>query len=365
MSAPTHTAVSEYLSRTQAALADLPAAEVEEILEDIGPHLAEVAEELGEDVSVEALIERLGTPEEYASELRTAAGYPPAEPAPKPARELLSRLALWLLVAGALAWYLAGMGGLPNPGLAGLAIALTPLLLVAWFLIFTGRAPAIAELAESRFGRRVLDGVPAPVMNYLRALRPAWWLVRIVALITGVVLARGPEYPVLAVAALVVLAVFGGRGRSDAGWRWVVAPANAFAVGLTITLLVGGLLWATESLREPAQPVVYSVPEPPHNFYPFGPDGKPLPEVYLYDENGQPISGIERSCAHDYGRTTNKFPQPRIEYDSEGGCHEVTGVPFPVAIPTPNPPAPSTTTMPAPSTTTAPPSTSAPPPSTK
>src|SRR5689334_3464157 len=97
MSAPTNTAVSEYLNRTQAALADLPAAEVEEILEDIGPHLAEVADELGEGVSVETLIERLGTPEDYASELRTAAGYPPAETTPKPAGVLLSRLALWLL----------------------------------------------------------------------------------------------------------------------------------------------------------------------------------------------------------------------------------------------------------------------------
>jgi uncharacterized membrane protein len=357
MSAPTHTPVSEYLSRTQAALADLPAAEVEEILEDIGPHLAEVAEELGEDVSVDALIERLGTPEEYATELRTAAGYPPAEPAPKPAGVFLSRLALWLLAIGTLAWFLAGLIGVSSrdgaPG--GIAIVLTPLLAIAWYLIFTGRAPEIADLAEARAARRLLDAIPAPVMGYLRSLRPAWWLVRIVVLLIAIIAAPGgqPAGLVVAVAALAAVAVLGARGRADARWRWVVTPANAFAVGLGL---------ATVGFREVGAPVVYSsVPDEPHNYYAFGPDGKPLPEVYLYDENGRPVSGIARNCVHDYDKITNKFPQPRIEYDSEGGCHEVTGVPFPVAIPTPSPPAPSTTATSAPTTTVSPSSTSAPP----
>jgi hypothetical protein len=39
MTTTTHPAVAEYVGRIQAALADLPEAEVEEIVEDIGQHL--------------------------------------------------------------------------------------------------------------------------------------------------------------------------------------------------------------------------------------------------------------------------------------------------------------------------------------
>jgi uncharacterized membrane protein len=72
MTTRTHPAVDEYLARTQAALSDLPASQVEEIVEDIGPHLSETTGELGSGVTVAALTERLGTPEQYASELRAA-----------------------------------------------------------------------------------------------------------------------------------------------------------------------------------------------------------------------------------------------------------------------------------------------------
>ena len=42
------TAVRVYLARVRTALADLPASEIEEILEDVRPHLAELEAELGE-----------------------------------------------------------------------------------------------------------------------------------------------------------------------------------------------------------------------------------------------------------------------------------------------------------------------------
>jgi len=61
--------VASYASAVRAALAPLPDAERESLLEDLENHLAEVASESG--VSLQ---ERLGRPEDYAAELRSAYG---------------------------------------------------------------------------------------------------------------------------------------------------------------------------------------------------------------------------------------------------------------------------------------------------
>ena len=53
---------------------DLPPGELEDVLDDVTGHLSEVACEFGEEPTLAALQERLGTPRQYAAELRTAAG---------------------------------------------------------------------------------------------------------------------------------------------------------------------------------------------------------------------------------------------------------------------------------------------------
>jgi hypothetical protein len=63
--------VADYVAQVRTALADLPAAARDELLEDLPEHLAEVAAE-GEG----SLAERLGPPAAYAAELRAAAGVP-------------------------------------------------------------------------------------------------------------------------------------------------------------------------------------------------------------------------------------------------------------------------------------------------
>ncbi|MEH1097655.1 HAAS signaling domain-containing protein [Micromonospora sp. CPCC 205561] len=60
--------IADYAARVRAALADLPPAERDELTEDLPEHLAEVAAETGG-----TLVERLGEPEAYAAELRAAA----------------------------------------------------------------------------------------------------------------------------------------------------------------------------------------------------------------------------------------------------------------------------------------------------
>ncbi|MEU9504993.1 hypothetical protein AB0D32_01770 [Micromonospora sp. NPDC048170] len=61
--------IADYAARVRAALADLPPAHRDELTEDLPEHLAEVAAEAGG-----TLVERLGEPEAYAAELRAAAG---------------------------------------------------------------------------------------------------------------------------------------------------------------------------------------------------------------------------------------------------------------------------------------------------
>ncbi|ANZ38304.1 hypothetical protein BBK82_21780 [Lentzea guizhouensis] len=65
--------VEQYVAGMRAALDDLPPHEVAEIMEDVEAHVAELTSELGEG---ETLEQRLGPPEQYAQELRQAAGYP-------------------------------------------------------------------------------------------------------------------------------------------------------------------------------------------------------------------------------------------------------------------------------------------------
>ncbi|MEV0329210.1 hypothetical protein AB0H63_22600 [Micromonospora echinospora] len=116
--------ITAYVERVRAALADLPPAQRDELTEDLSEHLAEVAAEDGG-----SLVGRLGEPEAYAAELRAAAGAPV-----RTGRNLDQRV-------------------------AGVALGV-------------------------RTRLRALDvrlGPPlgyATASDYLRLLRPAWWLVR-------------------------------------------------------------------------------------------------------------------------------------------------------------------------------------------
>src|ERR1700736_5582348 len=61
--------VATYAASVRAALSDLPSEQAEVLLEDLEDHLREIAAEAGG-----LLAERLGPPEQYAQELRTAYG---------------------------------------------------------------------------------------------------------------------------------------------------------------------------------------------------------------------------------------------------------------------------------------------------
>lgn len=76
-----------YLTRVRAALADLPPEELDDLLEDLGWHFAELSAETGGPLEA-----RLGTPEDYAAELRASAGLPARPAAGKSSAPLHLRL---------------------------------------------------------------------------------------------------------------------------------------------------------------------------------------------------------------------------------------------------------------------------------
>ncbi|MYW00570.1 hypothetical protein GT354_20250, partial [Streptomyces sp. SID3343] len=72
-----HPVAADYRVEVARVVADLPPSEAEEILDDVELNLSEVVAELDGAVTSDLLRARLGTPQEYAAELRAAAGYPP------------------------------------------------------------------------------------------------------------------------------------------------------------------------------------------------------------------------------------------------------------------------------------------------
>ncbi|MBC6450756.1 DUF1700 domain-containing protein [Actinokineospora xionganensis] len=363
MNSDTRLELDEYLARVRTALADLPADELTELMEDVEPHVTEV---FGEDGSP---VERLGTPEDYAAELRATGGYPPPPNRTLPAvpRKLAGRVALWGLAITALVAFIVGAAGVgersDNPLVA--VIVFLPLFALAAWLIFTGRVRRsdIEELGEYRWAVRTgLNLLQPAAMDYLRSLRPAWTVLRIVVLALAFLatISRAPSFAVAVLIAAGVLLWTAGRVKTDRRLLAITVPGNAFVVGCGIALAVaaasnsGGTTYhggySGNGLSYNGSPLA--------NVYAVGADGKAIDEFYLYDESGSPITVYRPSCG-EHIDNRNRFPLPRVVY-TRGMCEELTGLPFVPLPPSPSAvPSPSTTVSPAPSTTA-----TSPPPST-
>ncbi|QRP44467.1 hypothetical protein [Amycolatopsis sp. FDAARGOS 1241] len=388
MSTEKPTAVRVYLARVRTALADLPAGEIEEILEDVRPHLAEMESELGADARVEALIERLGTPESYAAELRASGGYPSPPSSGEAATVVLApgktpglfgaRFALWGLVFCALGLALFAFTAavqLDPDALLGLLI-LVPVLALSLVFLFRRGVSAVLELPEVVRARESVRSWRAEreddkAMAYLRSLKPAWWIVCAVVLLAfGLLLMVRHTYAALllpfliAAAAAVVWA--GPKARTDRRLLWLAVPVSAFVIGgafggfgAAIDLIAHRSYYPdTTSYSSPTidtygnQQLRYG-DEELQNVYAFDASGKPLADVYLYDDQGRPLTVTRYGCEAGTGAQSklgedNRFPRPRLvqgTQDDRGNrdgyngyrpyCHEETGVPFAAAIPTP------------------------------
>ncbi|MEU8638777.1 hypothetical protein AB0C38_41875 [Amycolatopsis sp. NPDC048633] len=402
------TAVRVYLARVRTALADLPASEIEEILEDVRPHLAELEAELGEGARVEALIERLGTPESYAAELRASGGYPPAAEgstqvlATRTAPSVVKpRVAFWGLVLCAVALTLIAFGAAVSvdPDVLVAVLFFLPVFLVSLFLLLRGGIEPVLALPEVAWlrqtlakGRRQEDSGKA--LNYLASLKPAWWIVCAFVLVAfGLLLMLRARDAVLLLPFLLVAggaAVWvGPRLGRDRRLLWVAVPISAFVIGgilggfgAAVDLISNRNSYSSSPSYYPSSSDRYGNDQLSYgnheieNVYAFDAEGKPLTEVYLYDEQGRPITLTRYGCERSSGSKEkigedNRFPRPKIEQgvtDDQGNyngyngyrsaCRENAGVPFSAAIPKvtvpPSPSGtPSATTTPAPTTTPA------------
>ncbi|WP_433495030.1 HAAS signaling domain-containing protein [Micromonospora sp. CA-248089] len=263
--------ITDYADRVRAALVDLPPGVRDELTEDLPEHLAEVAAE-GEG----ALVDRLGTPEAYAAELRAAAG--------------------------------AGEGRRP------------------------ARFHRLAEAREQAATQlRLLDRQLGPVLghetvsDFLRPLRPAWWLVRgwLAALIVAwMVDGRSGLVPrldgnssmglLLLIGAIVASMWWGRRSAGITGWRRQLHQiATAALLLFSIAVLA--------EVDERADTDVYGSYEQTsvdHRYeriedvFVYDQQGRLIRDARLFDQNGVPITLGWPSCMAD----TGAVPEMRNTY---------------------------------------------------
>ncbi|MDW5323283.1 HAAS signaling domain-containing protein [Plantactinospora sp. KLBMP9567] len=296
--------IARYVGQVREALADLPPPVRDELLEDLPEHLAEVAAE-----AEGSLYERLGPPQAYAMELRTAAGVTP----PAGAVNLDQRIG--------------------------------------------------AAVRKGRERIRAADNRLGPVLGYtrlsefLRLLRPAWWILRgylaamlITVLLTGTSFGLLPRLGGSGLAALLLLAVtitgsiWLGRRTDRMGRR----PRLVLNLGAALLVLFGLAGFVELDSRagggstlqyEQVYTDQYSGVQ---DVYVYDSQGRLLEGVRLFDQSGQPIRLGNPWCAeaqHRYQTMPEYGDLTRMTYPY---CPE--GAPFrfgPTSPPAPEPTAPA------------------------
>jgi hypothetical protein len=232
--------VRDYLAAVSEALGDLPAEERDDLISEVAVSLLEA----GGPVAA-----RLGPPEEFAAELRAAAGLQAGH---VPARHP-SRIAAWLR--------------------------------------------AVAQHPRAVAARPVL-----------RRLAPIWWAVRGYVAVAAIALlvdaawsSAYPGVPRLGSAELGLLAIAAGMAASILlGLR---GPGRQLALIANLALAVAAIPVAAHLAERPPQEIVVAYvpaavqePEeltydmaPVRNIYPFTRDGRLLHDVVLYDGRGLPL----------------------------------------------------------------------------
>jgi hypothetical protein len=267
--------VAAYAASVRAALSDLPSDQANVLLEDLEDHLREIAAEAGGP-----LTERLGPPQQYAQELRTAYGAAPV-------------IAPWQ----------------QHPAMRDLHAAR------AW-------------VTGSEWYRQV--------RAFLPELRPAWWVLRgyLAVLILASAFSRGYGLgpipnpttkrglaEILAMAVAIWLSVRIGRRIRNLpqGVRFLAVSANVLIAFVALVVLGNMHSFAYSELIGTATPEQQPfntafAAGPLTNIYPYSQDGKPLTNVLLYDQDGQPVTVVKSEAQTSYpagadGKViTNAYP---------------------------------------------------------
>lgn len=233
----------------RAALADLPADEVDDLTEGLE---ADLAEAYAEDLQRE-----LPDPAAYAAELRLAAGLP-----------VRSKVKQGLF---------SGLGDGLRDTKRDIGIAIR-------------RNPALVG-----------------IVDFLAALQPAWWLIRawvayqVAMHLIGAVNGERLWLPTdllqwVVLALLAVASVQWGRGC----WRFqglgpIIVVGNVVAAVMLIPMISAagssiGEVYYTDGYEPQDLTGVYLNGQPVTNIFGYGPDGKRLESFQLFDQDGKPLT---------------------------------------------------------------------------
>lgn len=383
-------AVANYLAQVRAELSDLPPGELEDVLIDVTGHLTEVGAEFGAEPTAAALQERLGTPRQYADELRTAAGYPPPLRKPPGAKETEVKTAEIKAGESALRWgviasvvgpfflliALLGRGRDVSATFGFLGIVALLVTAHVGVRALGGRPPRIVldtlrGASTAAWIRESIDQIPPNVRHELVTIgQPVWWVAR--GAVGGAaffaVFGASAVTVVGALAGAAVSIWIGRRTQQDARWLWYLVPLNVVAAIVVPAWLaasfVGGSTGifnnyhdysSSNSNYSPPTNGLYFDGTSVSNLYPFDDQGKQV-HVRLYNQDGQPINLERQDCAmqsnnRPQNELSNFFPlvavqdeDPNAPLDSDGVtiCKDSDKAPF---VP---PPAPATPTTPSP-----------------
>ena len=276
---PRNAEVADYEAAVRRHLAGLPAAVREDLLADLETHLTEVAADLEPGVT---LVDRLGTPAAYASELREAAEVDGAPSETPPGQRFAAAMA---------------------------------------------RAGGLAD-------RYTVSAGAGSFAEFWKSLKPGWWVLR------GVAAAGLVFYALMAFlgfylsfpAALVVLVVLSLAGI----WcslRFAARSANWRTRGRW-ALTIGGiaLVWLAAASFFSVYDNVYSMTGSSsegyyeeyswvQDVYPYTEDGELLTDVYLFDQDGAPLNlGDPSQCAvlDEDPFDENTVEDPFGEFETEG-----------------------------------------------
>ncbi|HUR14587.1 MAG TPA: hypothetical protein VM097_08860 [Mycobacteriales bacterium] len=261
MTAPTTSPEAQaFLAAVEQELIDLPADDRRELLDDLALHLVER--------DGDASSAPLGSPQEYARELRDAAGLP--------ARAAVGRrrfrAAVDRLVAARAVAEVRGF---------------MPLLRPAWWVLRGYLVVAVVALQDVNGTR----DFPVPALWGSHVLGVGGVLAAATA---SVVLGRcrlPRSAAALVVAANLTLLVIAGNLMSDARWRLVRVEVRDVASSSPFT----------------DSPLV-SEHGPVTNVFPYDASGRPLDGVLLYDQDGRPLLVGTQKWWSDYCRRLVAFP---------------------------------------------------------
>lgn len=258
--------VAQYAAAVRQHLAGLTAEQVEDLTDDLELDLQDARDDERRVGHGRTLADLLGTPESYATELRTAAGLdaPAAPRARRPVRD-------------ALTWPVRRGRELGHRVLATLRQH-------AWW---------------------------APVESFAVSLRPVWWVARawvVYVLVVALVIGGYQWVPRTAVTwlllgAAVVASVQWGRGAWTATrrTRWMPVVANAVAVVAVLPVVAtlqsdvqsnrwyAGVAGTSVEYRDQVVDGVVVDGVQVSNLFVYDAEGNPLTDVQIFDDRGRPV----------------------------------------------------------------------------